>query len=121
MDRGFSKDLDLAEKQVHLSFETLLTPDDEEADVSQDPGDPETHWHRDDEAIGLPNLHPGRGRWSLACQHISCSYFFEATSIRQAFEQSMPGFLSWPWEKTLAHSDAWADCLHEPARLQYSS
>jgi len=26
---------------------------------SKDPGDPETHWHRDDEAIGLPNLHPG--------------------------------------------------------------
>ena len=25
----------------------------------QDPGDPETHWHRDDEAVGLPNLHEG--------------------------------------------------------------
>eukprot|EP00930_Biecheleria_cincta_P070779 TRINITY_DN58388_c0_g1_i1.p1 TRINITY_DN58388_c0_g1~~TRINITY_DN58388_c0_g1_i1.p1 ORF type:complete len:334 (+),score=58.09 TRINITY_DN58388_c0_g1_i1:58-1059(+) len=25
---------------------------------SKDPGDPETHWHRDDEAIGLPGLHP---------------------------------------------------------------
>jgi len=25
---------------------------------SKDPGDPETHWHRDDEAIGLPRLHP---------------------------------------------------------------
>ena len=27
----------------------------------QDPGDPETHWHRDDEAIGLPALHQGEG------------------------------------------------------------
>ncbi|CAE7154522.1 unnamed protein product, partial [Symbiodinium pilosum] len=26
---------------------------------SKDPGDPETHWHRDDEAVGLPNLHEG--------------------------------------------------------------
>jgi len=26
---------------------------------SKDPGDPETHWHRDDEAIGLPRLHSG--------------------------------------------------------------
>lgn len=25
---------------------------------SKDPGDPETHWHRDDEAIGLPAVHP---------------------------------------------------------------
>lgn len=29
--------------------------------VFQDPGDPETHWHRDDEAIGLPSFHPGAG------------------------------------------------------------
>ena len=28
----------------------------------QDPGDPETHWHRDDEAIGLPALHQGEGK-----------------------------------------------------------
>lgn len=26
---------------------------------AKDPGDPETHWHRDDEAIGLPALHQG--------------------------------------------------------------
>jgi len=26
---------------------------------SKDPGDPETHWHRDDEAIGLHQVHPG--------------------------------------------------------------
>ena len=26
---------------------------------TEDPGDPETHWHRDDEAIGLPSLHGG--------------------------------------------------------------
>ncbi|CAE7506104.1 VAP [Symbiodinium natans] len=26
---------------------------------SKDPGDPETHWHRDDEAIGLQGLHAG--------------------------------------------------------------
>lgn len=25
---------------------------------SKDPGDSETHWHRDDRAIGLPDLHP---------------------------------------------------------------
>mmetsp|Transcript_111936 Transcript_111936/g.311638 ORF Transcript_111936/g.311638 Transcript_111936/m.311638 type:complete len:346 (-) Transcript_111936:106-1143(-) len=25
---------------------------------SKDPGDPETHWHRDDEAVGLPAVHP---------------------------------------------------------------
>jgi len=25
---------------------------------SKDPGDPETHWHRDDEAISLPGAHP---------------------------------------------------------------
>lgn len=25
----------------------------------EDPGDPETHWHRDDEAISLPQLHRG--------------------------------------------------------------
>lgn len=26
---------------------------------SKDPGDPETHWHRDDEAVGLPAVHAG--------------------------------------------------------------
>ena len=27
---------------------------------AKDPGDPETHWHRDDEAVGIPALHGGR-------------------------------------------------------------
>lgn len=26
---------------------------------AKDPGDPETHWHRDDEAVGIPALHGG--------------------------------------------------------------
>ena len=38
----------------------------------QDPGDPETHWHRDDEAIGLPALHQGEGK--IICENLEIIY-----------------------------------------------
>lgn len=38
----------------------------------QDPGDPETHWHRDDEAIGLPALHQGEGK--IIFENLEISY-----------------------------------------------
>mmetsp|Transcript_40105 Transcript_40105/g.106151 ORF Transcript_40105/g.106151 Transcript_40105/m.106151 type:complete len:338 (+) Transcript_40105:68-1081(+) len=79
---------------------------------SKDPGDLETHWHRDDEAIGLPELHP-----SLRTVHgwIPLSAMGREMGTLQYLQRSQRRVFEW-YERLLASLWGWDFALFVSSR-----